>query len=238
MVHFGVDSLGNFRVHGHSINDHMEKGRSETGSYFEQKSNQIYNDATNGIERLAGDKWSLLHPRDNNASVKTIVDIKSEIPPVESVDQLRGDKTLVVCTSKIPNAFIASIYPIRGQVKSKMGAAVYRIEVLGSRVRSLPNGAKVVRNDLFTYQATFYGVNNQVLGVADVFPNLFYIGNEKNVDFVSYRARPAVGGVWIGEGGKGRMMVEEEDAQNCLNGVFCPWNTDVCSLLELCLSVS
>ena len=87
---------------------------------------------------------------------------------------------------------------------------------------------------IYAFKATFYSAE-QVIGTADILPNISVDDSNKTVSQYGFRAAPARGGIWLGQGGSERITVSGKDSNACLDGDYAPWSQDTPSLLELCV---
>lgn len=233
---FTIDKFGTFRIHGHTDEDHVQKGRCETGSYFDLVTNDAYLSTKIGIEKRLGDPWSFISPWDMNSSVKYSSEIKTLFVPMneERADQ-PTDYKMVSCTNTDKNVSIGYLYPIRGNVTGRMKIGVYRMTILSKRIHEFPDGSKPI-NMVSTYHVDCYDEKENKVGQIDVEPNTYHIDPSKTlVSYHAFRAKPAIGTTWVGEGGEGEMTVTEADAEACLDGVYAPWSIALPQRIELCM---
>lgn len=233
MVHFGIDEFGDFRLHGHTDSQHFQAGRCETGSYFSTRKNESMRKAinTNGSER-GGDPWSYIIPYDYNASVNTILRFDKLDVPYDQNFKTPGDLKSMTCKSMIEGAPIGILFPISGKSEIRMGVSVLSMKVNGRRIRSTAKNIPV-SGLMYTFRVQFFGESGNLIGQADVLPNVNLNNTRTVVTHDNYRASPAVNSTWINSLDGSSIVVTEKHAKACLDGEFAPWSPDIPSTIEI-----
>jgi hypothetical protein len=224
MAYINVDKLGQFRVDGHSDAQHKQLGRCEVGSFFERKRNEMYHKGA--IKPRGGEKWSLIVPSDDNASVNTVAQFDDF-----STFDVKG----LMCSSIVSGRALGVLFPVRGDpdaIQVGMGSVfdVFTIVAVPTDSVQLDSGPSVI----YSFRVSFY-LAKELLGEADVVPNTTSTSATKNMPFNAYRAAPAPGQSWLGERGQETITVKKADFEACLDGRYVPWSQQVPSLLELAI---
>ena len=199
----------------------VQPGRCETGSFF---STQQSLGAERGEPVMGGDKWTVVRPWDNDASISGVALFERYNPPAS----IEG--TGMRCVPQVKDAPIGVVFPTRGTPVAGMGKFVHRMEIESVPIKSVL-GVEAAHT-MSAYRAHLYNDDVGALyGVVDVVPDVQRSNDGKTMSATRFKATPALGKTWVGEEDD-PVTIDAIDVKRCKEGDVCPWSLDLVCVLE------
>jgi len=196
-------------------------GRCETGSFFSTQQSLA---ASRGEKSTRGDKWTIVRPWDNNASIGSVASFERYIPSGSEVGL--GMR----CSPQVSDAPIGIIFPTRGTPVASMGKFVNLIDI-----ESIPIISALgleATNAMSAYRAYLYNTDIDIMvGIADIIPDARRNADGKSMTSKRYLATPSKGKTWVGAG-TDPIIIDATDIKRCKDGDVCPWSIDLVCVIE------